>query len=73
MYDMYNVLDEWMKTCRKPVFPILPSVNTAGPEVADFLSKGHVNFSDEVTLATTLTRIMNVPRPAAGEIELTGR
>ena len=72
MYDMYNVLDEWMKTCRKPVFPILPSVNTAGPEVADFLSKGHVNFSDEVTLATTLTRIMNVPRPAAGEIELTG-
>lgn len=72
MYDMYNVLDEWMKTCRKPVFPILPSVNTAGPEVADFLSKGHVNFSDEVTLAATLTRIMNVPRPAAGEIELTG-
>ena len=61
-----------MQTCRKPIFPILPSINTAGAEVADFLKKGHVNFADEVTLGTMLTRIMNVPRPAANEIELFG-
>ena len=31
-----------------------------------------MNFADEVTLGTMLTRIMNVPRPAANEIELFG-
>ena len=72
MFEMYNVLHERMQTCRKPIFPILPSVNTAGAEVADFLAKGHVNFADEVTLATALSRIVNAPRPAANEIELFG-
>ena len=68
MFELYDVL----QTCRKPIFPILPSFNSAGAEVADFLKKGHVNFADEVTLGTMLTRIMNVPRPAANEIELFG-
>lgn len=34
--------------------------------------KGHVNFSDEVTLATALTQIMKTPKPASPEIELFG-
>ena len=72
MYKMYDVLHEKMQHCRKPIFPILPSVNTAGPEVADFLAKGHVNFADEVTLGTALTRVLNAPRPANNEIELFG-
>lgn len=72
MYKMYDVLHEKMQHCRKPIFPILPSVNTAGPEVADFLAKGHVNFADEVTLGTALSRILNAPLPAANEIELFG-
>ena len=38
----------------------------------DVLKKGHVNFSDEVTLATTLTRVISTPPPAAPEIELFG-
>ena len=72
MYKMYDVLHEKMQHCRKPIFPILPSVNTAGPEVADFLAKGHVNFADEVTLGTALTRVLNASRPANNEIELFG-
>ena len=72
MYKMYDVLHEKMQHCRKPIFPILPSVNTAGPEVADFLAKGYVNFADEVTLGTALTRVLNAPRPANNEIELFG-
>ena len=52
LYEAYDVLDQKIQTCKKPVFPILPSLHTAGPEVAEFLAKGHVNFSDEVTLAT---------------------
>ena len=68
MFEMYDVLHEKMQTCSKPIFPILPSINTAGAEVAAFLAKGHVNFADEVTLGTALSRIMNAPRPATNEI-----
>lgn len=72
MFEMYDVLHEKMQTCRKPIFPILPSVNTAGAEVAAFLARGHVNFADEVTLGTMLSRIVNTPKPASNEIELFG-
>ncbi len=72
LYKAYEVLDQKIKECRKPIFPILPSLHTAGPEVAEFLAKGHVNFSDEVTLATALSQIMNTPAPAPPEIELFG-
>ncbi|MBP6066070.1 MAG: acetate--CoA ligase family protein [Bacteroides sp.] len=72
MFETYEVLHQKMLTCRKPVFPILPSIHTAGEEVGVFLQKGHVNFADEVTLGTALSRIVNVPRPATPEIELFG-
>lgn len=72
LYEAYDVLHKKILECKKPIFPILPSLHTAGPEVAEFLKKGHVNFSDEVTLATALTRIMQTPEPASPEIELFG-
>jgi len=72
LYEAYEVLHQKIQTCKKPIFPILPSLHTAGPEVAEFLAKGHVNFSDEVTLATALSQIMQTPSPAPPEIELYG-
>ena len=72
LYEAYEILHQKMLTCKKPIFPILPSLHTAGPEVAEFLAKGHVNFSDEVTLATALSQIMQTPPPAPPEIELFG-
>ncbi len=72
LYETYDVLHEKILSCKKPVFPILPSLHTAGPEVDEFLKKGHVNFSDEVTLATALTQVMRTPSPAPPEIELFG-
>ena len=72
LYEAYNVLDQKIKECKKPIFPVLPSLHTAGPEVAEFLAKGHVNFSDEVTLATALSQIMRTPQPASPELELYG-
>ncbi len=72
LYEAYDVLHKKMLECKKPIFPILPCLHTAGPEVAEFLKKGHVNFSDEVTLATALTQIMKTPKPASPEIELFG-
>ena len=72
LYEAYDVLDKKIRECKKPIFPVLPSLHTAGPEVEDFLKKGHVNFSDEVTLATALSQIMRTPKPAAPEVQLYG-
>ncbi|MBQ8705318.1 MAG: acetate--CoA ligase family protein [Paludibacteraceae bacterium] len=72
LYEAYDMLHKKILECKKPIFPILPSLHTAGPEVEEFLKKGHVNFSDEVTLATALTQIMKTPAPAPPEIELFG-
>ena len=72
LYEAYETLHQKILTCHKPIFPILPSLHTAGPEVAEFLQKGHVNFSDEVTLATALSQIMHTPQPAPPEVQLYG-
>lgn len=72
LYEAYEVLHKKILECKKPIFPILPSVNTAGPEVQEFLNKGHVNFADEVTLATALTQVMKTPAPADQQIEIHG-
>ena len=72
IFEVYDVLDKKIRECSKPIFPILPSVSTAGPEVQEFLKRGHVNFSDEVTLATALTQIMKTPEPTRFEVELYG-
>ena len=71
-YEAYNILDSKIRKGKKPIFPILPSVHTAGPEVAEFLQKGHVNFSDEVTLANSLARVMSTPQPSPPEVNLFG-
>ena len=72
LYEAYEVLHQKIQECKKPIFPVLPSLHTAGPEVAEFLGKGHVNFSDEVTLATALSQIMQTPPPAPPEVQLFG-
>ena len=72
LYDAYEVLHKKMEECEKPIFPVLPSIVTAGPEVRSFVKKGHVNFSDEVTLGTALSRVLNTPKPMSTDIQLYG-
>lgn len=69
IFDVYNVLDEKLKTCKKPIYPILPSTLTAKEEVEDFLAKGWVNFPDEVTLGNALSRVYHTPKPQPENIE----
>ncbi|MFA6235088.1 MAG: acetate--CoA ligase family protein, partial [Bacteroidota bacterium] len=64
IFDVYDVLDEKMKTAKKPIYTVLPSTLTAREEVEDFLAKGYINFPDEVTLGSALARIYHTPRPA---------
>lgn len=68
--QVYDVLDQKMKTCRKPIYPVLPSVINAESEIRDFLLKGNVNFSFEVSLGKALAQTYHCPAPTFGETEL---
>ncbi|HEY5510416.1 MAG TPA: acetate--CoA ligase family protein [Prolixibacteraceae bacterium] len=70
--DVYEVLDRKMKQCKKPIYPILPSVMNVKNDLAYFLSHGNVNFPDEVLLGRALTRVKLTPKPSGQEIFLDG-
>lgn len=64
VYDVYKLLDKKMKTCSKPIFPILPSIINVSNEISDFLSLGRINFPDEVAFGNALCKVFNTPKPA---------
>jgi len=70
--DVYEVLNQKMKTCKKPIYPILPSVMNVKKDLAYFLSHGNVNFPDEVLLGRALTRVYRTPAPSDESIMLEG-
>lgn len=70
--DVYEVLNRKMKSCKKPVYPILPSIINVKEDVSYFLSHGNVNFPDEVLLGKALTKVIHTPRPASAEVFLKG-
>ncbi len=70
IFDVYEVLNEKMKICKKPIYPVLPSLLTAAEEVKAFVDKGRIYFSDEVVLAAALTRFYTTPPPVAENNDL---
>ena len=72
VFEAYEVLDEKMRVCHKPIFPVLPSTITAFDETDFFVKKGHVNFSDEAGLANALTKIIKTPHPSGNSVDLWG-
>jgi len=54
--SIYSLIDEKMKSCKKPIYPILPSVINAREEINSFLAKGRINFPDEVVFAEALVK-----------------
>lgn len=70
--DALDVIRKKTAECSKPIFPILPSVVNADSEVDEFIHQGGVNFSDEVSLATAVSRVVNTPKPTSGQMELFG-
>lgn len=65
--DVYTVLHEKMRKCKKPIFPILPSAIQAADEVSHFHSMGHVNFTDEVSFGYVLSRLNKMNGPFSEE------
>lgn len=63
VYDVYDLLHEKIKTCRKPIYPILPSVINVKDEIEAFIAKGRINFPDEVVFGNALCKVYNTPKP----------
>ncbi|WP_066631649.1 acetate--CoA ligase family protein [Labilibacter marinus] len=70
--EVYDVLHEKMRTCKKPIYPILPSVVNADDDIKYFLSRGNINFPDEVMLGHALTKVHNAIQPAKESIQMKG-
>ncbi len=64
---VYDVLNEKMKTSKKPIFPVLPSIVQVKDAVEWFISQGRINFMEEVNLGRALAKVWQTPKPAAVE------
>lgn len=63
-FEVYNVLDQKMKSCKKPIFPILPSIINVKDEIADFIENKHrINFPEECVFGNALAKVINTPKP----------
>ncbi len=57
VFDAYEVIDEKMKECKKPIYPILPTESTAKREIDFFVNKNRVYYSDEVSLGNAVAKV----------------
>jgi acetyltransferase len=67
---VYNVLNVKLDICKKPIYPVLPSVINAHDEIEAFLKKGNINFPDEVVLGTALAQVYKTVPPVTGDADL---
>jgi acetate---CoA ligase (ADP-forming) len=70
VYDVYDLLNIKMKTCRKPIFPVLPSGINAEGEIKKFLSNGNIYFPDEVIFANALCKASDIKHNEVADNEL---
>ncbi len=69
-WEVYEVLDQKMKTCKKPIFPILPSIINVKDEIADFITNKHrINFPEECVFGQALCKVYNTPKPQPEVVE----
>ncbi len=67
--EVYDLLDEKMKTCKKPIFPVLPSIINVKDEINDFIAKGRINFPEECVLGNAICKVYNTPKPQPEHVE----
>ncbi|MBI5324353.1 MAG: acetate--CoA ligase family protein [Ignavibacteriae bacterium] len=60
---VYKLLDGKMKSCKKPILPVLPSIVQASDAIDTFISLGRVFFKDEVVLANAMSKVYNTSKP----------
>jgi acetyltransferase len=61
--EVYALLNEKLDTCKKPIFPVLPSPVQAKEETDFFIGLGKTFFPDEVPLAEALAKVYFTAKP----------
>lgn len=69
VYNVYDLIDEKMKSCKKPIYPIQPSIINVKDEIQHFIAKGRITFSDEVVFGNALSKVCKAPVPAPEKSE----
>lgn len=67
---VYEVLLQKMGSCKKPIYPVLPSVVNAAEEIKFFLDHGKINFPDEVVLGMALSQVASTSKDLFHEVKL---
>lgn len=67
--EVYQLLGEKMKTCKKPIFPVLPSIINVKDEIQEFIDAGHINFPEECVLGNALVKVYHTPKPQPEHVE----
>ena len=67
--EVYALLDEKMKTCKKPIFPVLPSIINVKDEIQEFIDRGRINFPEECVLGNAICKVYNTPKPQPENVE----
>lgn len=70
VHEAYEVIKSKMRTCQKPLFPVLPSVVNLKDEIDHFVKEGHIAFFDESLLGRGLGKIAVTPVPIKSIPEL---
>jgi len=65
VFDVYKVLNDKMNTCKKPIYPILPSIINGKNEITEFISREKINFPDEILFGNALTKVFFTPKPVS--------
>ena len=61
VYDVYDVIDKYQKTSKKPIYAVMPSVINVKNEMAAFIAKGNLCFTDEVLFGKALAKVYKQP------------
>lgn len=70
VYDAYDVIHEKMRSCRKPIYPVLPSPVNVADEIKAFVEKGNIFFPEEVVLGDALSLVARTPKPQPESVEM---
>ena len=66
--DVYSLLHDKIRSCNKPVYPIMPSVINVKREIAEFIAHGNAIFPDEVLFGRALCRVNATPGPSVTDV-----
>ncbi|MDD4141875.1 MAG: acetate--CoA ligase family protein [Bacteroidales bacterium] len=56
---VFDLVNRKIQECKKPIYPVFPSIINSKVETEEFIEKGNVNFPDEVILGNSLGKVLN--------------